>query len=63
MTEESLSKPINLAEDYTPISQENICDVLRDLVPFEQFKKCENTHAGALILVKLTLLHGCFSRF
>ena len=28
-------------------------DVLRDLVPFAQFKKRENTHGGALLLVKL----------
>ena len=50
-----------------------ICDALRDFVPFAQFKKCENTHAGVLLLVsfrpnpatflKVTLLHGCFSRF
>ena len=48
-------------------------DVLRDLVPFAQFKKRENTHGGALLLVKLqtkacnftkvTPLHGCFSCF
>ena len=30
-----------------------ICDVLRDLVPFAQFKKRENTHGGVLLLVKL----------
>ena len=41
-----------------------ICDALRDLVPFAPFKKRENTHERVLILVqKLTLLHGCFSRF
>ena len=28
------------------------CDALRDLVPFAQFKKRENTHGGALRLVK-----------
>ena len=28
-------------------------DALRDLVPFVQFKKCENTHAGVLLLVEL----------
>ena len=48
------------------------CDALRDLVAFAQFKKRENIHGGVLILVKLqtsatllklTLLHGCFSRF
>ena len=43
-----------------------ICDVLRDLVPFAQFKNMKNTHGGVLLLVKLqakTLLHGSFSRF
>ena len=30
-----------------------ICDALRDLVPFVQFKKCENTHGQRLLLVKL----------
>ena len=29
------------------------CDVLRDLVPFVQFKKRENTHGGLLLLLKL----------
>ena len=29
------------------------CDVLRDLVPFAQFKKPENTHGGVLLLVKM----------
>ena len=37
----------------------DIYDALLDLVPFVQFKKREkNTHG-----TKLTLLHGCFSRF
>ena len=51
-----------------------ICDALRDLVSFVQFKKRENTHGGVLLLVKLeeaksatllkvTLLHGCFAHF
>ena len=30
-----------------------ICGVLRDLVPFVQFKNMKNTHGGVLILVKL----------
>ena len=30
-----------------------ICDTLRDLVPFVQFKKRENTHGGVLPLKKL----------
>ena len=45
----------------------SICDALRDLVPFVQFKNVKSTHGGALILIKLqalnlTLLHGCFLR-
>ena len=50
-----------------------ICDALRNLVPFVQFKKREKTHGGvhaALVhatkpatLLKLALLHRCFSRF
>ena len=54
------------------------CDALRDLVPFLRFKKRENhpwrsvtfsNVAGVLLLVKaatllkVTLLHGCFSGF
>ena len=38
-----------------------IWNVLRDLGPFVQFKKRENTHRG--LPLKVTLLHGCFSRF
>ena len=43
-----------------------ICDVLRDLVPFVQFKKREKhswTSVEPATLLKLTLLHGCFLRF
>ena len=44
---------------------------MRDLVRFMQFKKRKNTHGELLLLVKLqaatlikvTLPHGCFSRF
>ena len=32
------------------------CDIFRNLVPFVQFKKRET-------LLKVTCLHGCFSRF
>ena len=42
-----------------------ICDVLRDLVPFLQFKKREK-HLWRSVtfgLLKVTLLYGCFSRF
>ena len=34
------------------------CSALRDMVPFLQFKKRE-----LATLLKVTLLHGCFSRF
>ena len=30
-----------------------LCDALRDLVPFIQFKNVKNTHGGELLLVKL----------
>ena len=40
-----------------------ICDALRDLVPFVQFKKLKNTNGEPASLLKLTLLHECFSRF
>ena len=33
----------------------NICDVMRNLVPFVQFKKRENSQGGVLLLVKLQL--------
>ena len=35
-----------------------ICSALRDMVPFAQFKKRE-----LATLLKVTFLHGCFSRF
>ena len=40
-----------------------ICDALHDLVPFVQFKKCEKHPWRSCRLLKVTLLHGCFSRF
>ena len=46
-----------------------ICDALGDLVPFVQFEKREKhswrsvTFSKPATLLKLTLLHGCFSRF
>ena len=44
------------------------CDVLRDLVSFVQFKKCEkypwrNVVFKPATSLKLALLPGCFSRF
>ena len=48
----------------------SICDAFRDLVPFIQFKNMKNAHGKVLLLVKLgcnlvkvALLHGCFSSF
>ena len=35
---------------------------MRDLVPFVQFKSLKNTPGGVLLL-KVTVLHGCFSHF
>ena len=49
------------------MSSHLICNALCDLVPFVQFKKRKNTHRGVLLhpatLLKVSLLHGCFSRF
>ena len=55
-------------------SQENmksisVCDVLRGLVPFAQFKKREKqprksvTFSKFAILLKVAILHGSFSQF
>ena len=45
----------------------NICGALRDLAPFAQFKKREKHPWRSVTfpetLLKLTLLHECFSRF
>ena len=42
---------------------QDICDELRDLVTFVQFKNVKNTHGGVLLLVlKAALLHGWFLR-
>ena len=40
-----------------------ICDVLRDLVQFLQFKKREKHPRRVATLLKVSLLHGCFSHF
>ena len=49
---------------------ENICDVLRDLVLFAQFKKHKNNFGGVLLLakfpadlLKVTFFFGCFHLF
>ena len=49
----------------------SICDALRDLEPFLQFKKREKqllknvafSKVETAILLKLALLQGCFPRF
>ena len=58
---------------FSKICYSYACAALRDLVPFVQYKKRENTHGRVLLLVKLqantlpllkvTLLHGYFLRF
>ena len=40
-----------------------ICGALHDLVPFVQFKKREKHPCTPATLLKVTLLHGYFSRF
>ena len=44
-----------------------IYDALLDLAPFAILKNVENNHGGVLqkhaTLLKVTLIHGCFSRF
>ena len=52
---------------------QNICGALHNLAPFYNLKNVKNTHGEVLLLVKLqaepvtllkvTLLHGCFSRY
>ena len=57
-----LSFSVKSLENYT-------CDVSRDLVPFEQFKRREKLTWRSFIfnkvatLLKVTILDGCFSRF
>ena len=44
--------------------QLQICDALRDLVPFVQFKKRQkHPWRSDKTLLKVALLHGCFSHF
>ena len=40
-----------------------ICDALRDLVSFVKFKKNTSNQLKPATLLKVTLLHGCFSCF
>ena len=39
-----------------------VCGALRDLIPRAQLKKREK-HPWRSVTLKVTLLHGCFSRF
>ena len=51
-----LSFPKNLLPtifQFSRIDSKFWCDVLRDLVPFVQFKKRESTHEWVLLLVKI----------
>ena len=65
---------LNLRPKRVPISNISICGALRGLVPFVQFKIREKhpwrsvnfskiADLKPATLLKLTLLHGCFSRF
>ena len=42
------------------INVNEICDALRNLVSFAQFKKREKHRWRSVTLLKVTLLHGCF---
>ena len=43
---------VNLAGNHSLLTS-NICDALRNLEPFLQFKNVKNTHGGALVVEKL----------
>ena len=63
-----LSFPKNLLPtifQFSRIDSKFWCDVLRDLVPFAQFKKREKHlwRSVTFALLKVALLHGCFSCF
>ena len=49
------------------LTKKTICDGLHDLVPFAQFEKREKHPQRSVIkpaaFLKVTFLHGCFSRF
>ena len=63
-----LKQSSNRASRGVFMTLSNICDALRDLVAFVQFKKREKhpwrsvTFRKPATLLKVTLLHGCFSR-
>ena len=58
-----LKKLLPTIFQFSRIDSKFWCDVLRDLVPFVQIKNVKNTHGGVLLLLEVTLLHGCFLRF
>ena len=51
MFDYSTCKMKEIVKNYRRVTK--ICDTLRDLVPFVQFKNVKNTHGGVLLLVKL----------
>ena len=64
----------NFIHEFTHLACIHKCGALRDLIPLVQFKKREKhpwrsvTYSKAAgfslqLLLKVTLLHGCFSRF
>ena len=58
-------------ENYMNLHYIKLCDALRNLVSFAQFKKREKHPWAVILLVKLqpvtllkvSLLHGCYLRF
>ena len=40
-----------------------ICGALRDLYHACNLKNVKNTYVGVILLLKVSLLHGCLSRF
>ena len=61
---------ISVSKKFKCVSKKYIFDALPDLVPFVKFKNREkhpwrsvNFRLQPATLLKLTLLHGCFSRF
>ena len=64
----NMAKRENVQEGTrSAFSSRYICDALRDLASFVQFKKCEKQPWRSVTfpttLLKLTLLHRCFTRF
>ena len=40
---------LQIYSEWIPLTFFYKCGALRDLVPFVQFKKCENTHGGVFL--------------